>query len=191
MAKLIKAQHRLQIVMERYRCGKCDTRFEQEMVVNIVMEVYTAQMKSVRCPNCGTGAKGILMGEGRRLDEDRGDRAEAGLEGATIERRFSWWKDHGDSGNSSRSIAHHMMRLSPHRGEWSVPQDLADFRRCLLLLDLIPEWRALMPAMAGLNAEWKRIAPIWDGITDAYVRDCPNYAGASQEAYRLLTGRDD
>src|SRR3546814_14500159 len=58
----------------------------------------------------------------------------------TIEQRAQHWHENGEVGTSSLTIFHHFVGSSMEHT--SAPADLADLRRCLFLLDHVPEWQS-------------------------------------------------
>lgn len=49
-------------------------------------------------------------------------------------------------------------------GDGSYPHDEGDFMRCERLMDAVPEFRARIGEMSGLNRYWTAIAPHWEEI---------------------------
>lgn len=90
--------------------------------------------------------------------------------GSTIEQRATKWLRDGQVGMSSRAIHDHMMGLAPRNG-FPYPHDPDDLNRCLLLLDLIPEWKPRMGEMAQHNPQWAALASNWEPITEAFLRE--------------------
>lgn len=86
----------------------------------------------------------------------------------TVEQRAVAWIRDGRTGLSSRAIHDHMLGLEGGRG-YSYPRDPADLNRCLLLLDLIPEWKLRMPEMAQRNEEWAGLVARWDEIVQCFL----------------------
>lgn len=56
----------------------------------------------------------------------------------SIEQRALFWLLFGNTGTSSKSIAGHMLNYT--EGGLVPPSDMDDRRRCIALLELIPEW---------------------------------------------------
>lgn len=51
---------------------------------------------------------------------------------------------------------------------YGIPLDVDDFRRCYLLLELIPEWRPRLPEVSETFPEWKKLVENWDEMTRLY-----------------------
>jgi hypothetical protein len=86
----------------------------------------------------------------------------------SITERAQAWIVNGRVGMSSRSIYCHMMGVENKRG-WDYPSDPDDLNRCLLLLDLIPEWQPRMHEMAAHGKEWKGLSENWDKIAFTFI----------------------
>jgi len=85
----------------------------------------------------------------------------------SIEDRANRWIVDGRVGMSSRAIWSHMMG-APGKG-MSYPHDPDDLNRCLLLLDLIPEWKTRMPEMAQHSPQWAGLVGCWDEIVRCFL----------------------
>lgn len=85
-----------------------------------------------------------------------------------VETRAAAWLKDGQVGMSSRAIHSHMTGTSDRSG-FRHPLDPADLNRCLLLLDLIPEWRERMPEMAMRGPEWAALARNWEEISRTFL----------------------
>ena len=73
------------------------------------------------------------------------------------------WLANGETGISSKTI-HAVLtgmvddmvfNASPSWLKYDVPHDPSDFRRCYLLLKLIPEWRERLDEVAERFPKWK------------------------------------
>ncbi|MOA35671.1 hypothetical protein D3C78_1571400 [compost metagenome] len=69
---------------------------------------------------------------------------------------------------SSKAIWSHMTGTPSEEG-YSHPHDPDDLNRCLLLLDLIPEWKPRMSEMAGHSPQWAALASQWEVITETFL----------------------
>lgn len=76
--------------------------------------------------------------------------------------RFKYWLAGGERGISSEAIAQRLVGGRPKR--WTHPYDVADLRRCVLLLDAVPEAREHIDAMADVSPEWARLVEHWDEL---------------------------
>ncbi|EKC7895920.1 hypothetical protein L4Q08_005472 [Pseudomonas aeruginosa] len=114
--------------------------------------------------------------------------------GSTIEQRATKWLRDGQVGASSRAIHDHMLGLTPKRGYYDHPHDPDDLNRCLLLLDLIPEWKPRMREMAQHSTEWAALASSWEKLTNLFLSEAgldwqrSSEAPETYAAMRLLRG---
>lgn len=88
---------------------------------------------------------------------------------ASVEVRAQRWVIDGDVGKSSRAIWAHMTGASMART--APPVDPDDINRCLLLLDLIPEWAPRMGEMAAHGGDWAIYAPIWPQLSATFLAE--------------------
>ena len=163
--------------MTGFRCQPCDHPFTAEMEVNVPVERWVSSMRSVTCPECGSGE--LYMGMGLSLSEDRARRISRG----TVEERLADWLQNGERGLSSEYVAHHM---SGTDAAVSYPHDYDDLRRVILLLDRIPEWEPRMKELAETDG-WQAIAPRWTEIVTAVLAADPE-ARRPTDAADILTG---
>lgn len=89
------------------------------------------------------------------------------------------WLVRGEHGLSSRAIFDYLLfgEQGPYPGRlwqhWDHPLDLADFRRCELLLRQVPELRPRLPEMAVLSPVWARLVAAWDPIVRVAEEERP------------------
>lgn len=177
-AALSKESNAMTITEQRVTC-KCGHVFEAELVTHAPLAVSIASMNAVRCPKCGAGAKDIGLGGGY---------GDAPPPSASIQDRADWWLRRGETGISSKTIwcaftggAEH----GPFGCSW--PHDPDDYRRCKLLLDLIPEWRSNIGKVAARFPWFKPFSDRWDEFDALYVEEspgkrCPKLYGLMQIA---------
>lgn len=68
--------------------------------------------------------------------------------GATVEYRALFWVLTGDTGISSKAIAKHILNIAIEgMFGFQPPSDASDRRRCIKLLELLPEWINRLPEM--------------------------------------------
>jgi len=83
-----------------------------------------------------------------------------------LERRM-WWLEHGERGISSDTmftvLSGGPLHLREHVGH---PHDPADFRRCHLLLEAVPEWREKLIEMKPISPVWVSLVDDWDKLTE-------------------------
>jgi len=88
---------------------------------------------------------------------------------ATVEERAARWIVDGRVGMSSKAIWAHMTGAS--MAKTRPPADPDDVNRCLLLLDLIPEWAPRMGEMVIHGGEWAQLAPIWPELASQFIEE--------------------
>ena len=88
---------------------------------------------------------------------------------APIEVRAAAWLLDGYVGSSSLTIHDHMLGLGV--GPAAHPADPDDLNRCLLLLELIPEWKPRIEEMARVSAIWAGLAGRWHEITVCFLEE--------------------
>jgi len=144
------------------RCDHCGCAFAHYQAVPCPVDALVSLSRKLRCPHCGAGPKGIMLGAARSLPEDlriaeMGNAPRDGSEHALV---FKWRLD-GEVGQSAAAIADTMLGHEvPPGGELPHPRDIDDFRRCVLLLERIPSFRERLSRM--------RISPAWDALVDAW-----------------------
>lgn len=110
-----------------------------------------------------------------------------------VEKRAMIWAVHGEGGVSSNTIFSVMTGTMQYkdvfpRGWWrfDVPHDPSDFRRCYLLLKLIPEWRERIGEMAEAFDKWRSFVDRWDEMTALYEQERENEDGMTPKLYELM-----
>lgn len=89
---------------------------------------------------------------------------------ASVMARAEGWLLNGRVGMSSRSIYAHMTGREP-KDRWAYPSDPDDLNRCLLLLDLMPEWEPRMQEMAAHGKAWAGLAEQWGLIAETFIAE--------------------
>ena len=78
-----------------------------------------------------------------------------------LDKKVLDWFIAGETGMSSKCMA---SRLTGRDHDKSHPHDGGDFRRCLGLLDAVPELRERLPEMAAVSEYWAALIENWDAI---------------------------
>lgn len=101
-----------------------------------------------------------------------------------IERKALRWLFGPNTGLSSESMCCFFLTgETPCRGAYA-PGDPSDFRRCMGLLEAVPEWRKRVPELAALGGEWVGISKDWDRVEALYRKEAPT--GRCPETYALM-----
>lgn len=88
-----------------------------------------------------------------------------------------FWLANGERGVSSNTLFQHLSGI-PCLEEHLTPChpcDLADFRRCELLLRRVPEFRDHLYLMAEVSREWARLVERWDEIVALLSEEMPEW----------------
>ena len=149
------------------RCRACDAPFRVPGMQGVVKDVV-ARMLAIRCPRCD--GRDVVMGEGRSLDEDRALRTCVEVDPSTVDVRLAEWLSTGEVGASSMALA---SAATGRPGGGGPPHDTGDLRRCVLLLDRIPEWSSTAPAAAAAwnPSRWGEVAAVWDDLVATFLAE--------------------
>jgi hypothetical protein len=104
------------------------------------------------------------------------------------------WLEYGEFGLSSYAIFHRMTGQTPARAPRVTtehPIDPGDLRRCLLLLEAVPEFKASFRDMRDVSEAWGALVGRWDELLECLVGECPDWHGGDQMApatHNLMRG---
>lgn len=160
-----------------YRCRACDQPFHADTPTNCPVEAWAAFAQNLRCPNCGSDQ--ISLGLGLTSEENA-----ARIKNGTIRDRALNWSANGETGLSSLAIFRHFLGIEDPAP--SHPHDPDDLRRCLLLLEHVPEWKPRMHEIASASPAWARIAPKWEELTRLFSEETSRGKGSAPRTYDLL-----
>lgn len=85
-----------------------------------------------------------------------------------MDRRLAEWFAGRGVGTSSKAIA---LWLAAGVRSDGPPSDTSDLKRCLALLDAIPEWKSRMGEMAEAGERWKPFAERWPELVSLFVAE--------------------
>lgn len=101
------------------------------------------------------------------------------------------WLAHGERGISSETMFTSLTgvdALGSHGARH--PYDPADFRRCRLLLEAVPELQPLLPNMAKVSPAWAGLVKAWADICNTMDNETPNWRSPKGEhaplTYQLI-----
>ncbi len=153
----------MQVTKERLTC-KCGHVFDAEVVTDAPIAVWKASIEAIRCPACG----GSKLGLGGAYKDNPGPESSVAV-------RAAWWLDRGEVGVSSRTMWAAFTGGSGGRGyrEFCYPLDPDDYRRCRLLLDLIPEWRRDLSPVVARFPWMKPFVDRWDEFDRLWIEEFP------------------
>lgn len=104
------------------------------------------------------------------------------------------WFLEGEVGESSKAMAAKLSGWADRKGKkaqrfTSYPLDAGDFRRCLLMLEAVPELAPLLPKMAEVGPVWAALVSVWPELTVCLETECPGWRqkyGPAPETYALI-----
>ena len=109
---------------------------------------------------------------------------------SSIAERAIAWRENGRVGASSLAIWRQMTGSNASStAMYCYPLDPADLNRCLLLLDLIPEWAPRMGEMAAHGPQWAAMAARWDEIAGLFLEEAGldfSKSGNAPKTYALM-----
>ena len=79
------------------------------------------------------------------------------------------WLANGETGISSKTIAYKMAGIKLDRMWLSHPSDPGDFKRCLKLVNLIPDIRPRLGEMRSVSKEWDALIEHWKEVEDCFM----------------------
>ena len=89
------------------------------------------------------------------------------------------WAVMGEQGASSQAIFSVLTGVNLSKAangiNRAVPLDLGGLRRCLLLLERVPEFASRIQEVAQLSPEWRELTDIWTEITYAIEQKHPDW----------------
>lgn len=100
------------------------------------------------------------------------------------------WLANGERGNSSEAIFARLTGL-PIGGSrcTSHPLDPADLRRCRLLLEAVPAFRARLEEVADVSPVWAALVARWDEVCSLMDEEAPDWrdgSGGAPRTYALM-----
>ncbi len=81
---------------------------------------------------------------------------------------LAWLADDFDVGTSSKAMGFCAIGMADKCTKWT-PSDPADFNRCLLLVDQIPEIKEHFNKIADMSKGWKSIINNWSAIEKSFI----------------------
>lgn len=108
--------------------------------------------------------------------------------GTKVSPAAAQWLENGDFGLSSYAIFHKMTGAVPPRAPRETtnhPHDPSDLRRCLLLLEAVPEFEPRLGEMREVSDVWARLVDSWSELKSKFDEEA---RGAGGESWRSKTG---
>lgn len=88
---------------------------------------------------------------------------------------FTTWLANGERGESSNAIATKLSGIDCRWDENTTlphPSDPSDFKRCMKLLDQVPEFRERLNEMKEVSEVWSKLVDNWDEFERLYYKEC-------------------
>lgn len=99
------------------------------------------------------------------------------------------WQSTGDVGISSATLASIACGLKKniYGHHFGAPHDAADFRRCVALVEQIPEIRDSFDKVAKRVPAFKGILNEWDSLVALLKSEMKTYGNKAPETYRRIS----
>lgn len=87
------------------------------------------------------------------------------------------WLANGERGISSNFIVAHLTGIDTGErdGRFAYPHDPDDLRRCLMLLDQVPELVPLFENMRKASPVWDRLVTAWPELVALFTAEAPHW----------------
>ncbi|EGT4383752.1 hypothetical protein SMZ82_002374 [Cronobacter malonaticus] len=98
------------------------------------------------------------------------------------------WQANGEVGISSATLASIALGLKKniYSNHFGAPHDPADFRRCMLLVEQIPEIRDHFPEVARKVPKFKAILKEWDSLVELLKHEMKQHGNRAPETYKRI-----
>lgn len=152
------------------RCKDCNHPFLGIILINAEINRSMKRLMQNKCPKCD--GKNLAMGLSLTLSEDRAIRnnypADSN-EKFNENTLYNEWLNNGEVGSSAKSLGEYMLFNTPPKNH---PHDYDDLRRCILLLDRIPQWKPRMTELKIFD-KWEKIANDWISLENKILKSDP------------------
>lgn len=90
------------------------------------------------------------------------------------------WLATGERGISSNAMFQVILGVPALSSPWDTvpygnPEDPDDFRRCLLLVESVPEVKQYLKDMKYCSKMWSDLIDHWDELCDIFKKECPDW----------------
>ncbi len=93
----------------------------------------------------------------------------------SLEKKLLIWLLTGETGISSKAIASVMAGVRVDDTFGTTPSDPDDFKRCLKLVNLIPEIRPRLSEMRTVSFRWGVLIENWDKLESSFMAEVPEW----------------
>lgn len=105
-------------------------------------------------------------------------------------RKAMLWLVTCDTGLSSECLMATMLNGGPlDRKGWKTyfhPHDPADLKRCVSLLDMVPEFRERLELMKSVSPQWAILVAHWDELESSLKEEIEANTGKAPKTYDLM-----
>lgn len=99
----------------------------------------------------------------------------------TVTEKAEFWYSYGERGMSSETI--YKVLTTGKSVATHHPCDPDDFRRCYMLLKMVPEWRNSLHRMKEVSSVWSALVDNWDTLTQMLEEQL---AGKRNDMYQFM-----
>jgi hypothetical protein len=86
-----------------------------------------------------------------------------------LNRKIMNWLAKGEVGLSSQEIAYQMSGADSNRTHCTHPSDPSDFKRCLKLINAVPEIRGRLDEMRHKSKQWDALVENWERLEKCFM----------------------
>lgn len=158
-------------------CPFCPLEIETTVTVR---EGSTFRWRVAECDQCGARSGEVRMqtlGDGT-VEEwyEQGDIKAIEVWNTRPAESLTHWLVYGERGVSSNTIVSYLMGSPPAPpGFHDHPYDPADLRRCLLLLEQVPDLMQIFPRMATCSPVWAALVKQWSELRALLDQEVPDW----------------
>lgn len=132
-------------------CSRCGQDFKLQMPMSTTMFSTITNQFSKEHSNC--------------LKTWNEPVPDPGQQKSDIDKNVQWWIKNGERGISSETMLKYCYGLDIAKYE-SHPHDPADFKRCHLLLQAVPQLKSYLHRMNSVSPVWEKLVQNWEKLTE-------------------------
>ena len=109
------------------------------------------------------------------------------IDESLLAQKILHWFANGRVGSSSKAMA--LAAAGLQSNDFTHPYDPADFNRCLLLLEQVPEIRERLDRVAAISDTWAALIARWDEVEKCFVEEVGRNwckANSAPKTYALM-----
>lgn len=162
---------------QHVQCLTCEHRW---IAAHLPMEAgaFARLLKGLCCPMCGATTDDLRLRDANDIPETT----------VTISQALAAWLASGERGTSSNFMVQHLTGVpaTSRHFNYGHPHDGDDLRRCMLLLEAVPELVPLLPKMATASPAWAALVPHWDELVGILKRELAREPGTCGRTYERM-----